>query len=374
MTKRFEILDVLKGFSLLAILVLHFLQQFEIENSHIYTINAFNKIEGFLKNTVTTFFSGNVYLIFSLIFGINLNFGLKNKSNSKFLVRLLLIFVIGYLHSLLYLGDILILYAILGVVLLFLNKFNNKVLLIVLTISLLQLPILFLIYQTIFTNYELVTAYDLDMIKEMNTVYTTKGFWDVIEFNAINGRYLSMKQYLFSGRFLNIFSFFVIGLLIFKNKILEQLENKKAQIIKVIYASLAVSLVLIFIGKINFSANIHVGLAVKILIISLTSLSSSIFYTALLTYLYYFTKLKFNFFTIYGKPSLTIYLTQSIFGVVLFYYFGFNLGNAIGFLQALVLAVIVVLVQYYFVLFWFKKHKKGPFEMASDSILNAIKV
>ena len=150
--------------------------------------------------------------------------------------------------------------------------------------------------------------------------------------------------------------------------------SKKAQIIKVIYASLAVSLVLIFIGKINFSANIHVGLAVKILIISLTSLSSSIFYTALLTYLYYFTKLKFNFFTIYGKPSLTIYLTQSIFGVILFYYFGFNLGNAIGFLQALVLAVIVVLIQYYFVLFWFKKHKKGPFEMALDFILNAIKV
>ena len=277
MTKRFEILDVLKGFSLFAILILHFLQQFEVENNYVYSINFFNKIDKILKDVITSFFSGNVYLIFSLIFGINLNFGLKNKSNSKFLVRLLLIFIIGYLHSILYVGDILIFYAILGVILLFLNKFNNKTLYIILIITLTQIPLFFLLFQTTYRNYQLVTSYDINIINEMLSTFSSKNFLDVVEFNLNKGKYLSIKQYLFSGRFLNIFSFFIIGLLIYKNDLLAKLENKKSQITKILFISLILSIIFFFIKKNNYSDNIHIGLSIKLLIDSFSSIISSIF-------------------------------------------------------------------------------------------------
>lgn len=374
MTKRFEILDVLKGFSLFAILILHFLQQFEVENNYVYSINFFNKIDKILKDVITSFFSGNVYLIFSLIFGINLNFGLKNKSNSKFLVRLLLIFIIGYLHSILYVGDILIFYAILGVILLFLNKFNNKTLYIILIITLTQIPLFFLLFQTTYRNYQLVTSYDINIINEMLSTFSSKNFLDVVEFNLNKGKYLSIKQYLFSGRFLNIFSFFIIGLLIYKNDLLAKLENKKSQITKILFISLILSIIFFFIKKNNYSDNIHIGLSIKLLIDSFSSIISSIFYISLITYLFYFKNINFNFFKIYGKASLTIYLTQSIFGILLFYHFGLNLGNKISILHGLLLALIVLFVQYYFIFYWFKKYKKGPFEMFLEYILNRIKV
>ena len=53
----------------------------------------------------------------------------------------------------------------------------------------------------------------------------------------------------------------------------------------------------------------------------------------------------------YGKMSLTNYLTQSIFGAMLFYNWGFFL-----------MGVGLVILQYLFCTWWLKNHKRGPFE------------
>lgn len=373
MTKRFEILDVLKGFSLTAILILHFLQQFEIENNYTFSLESINVLERSLKKVFTTIFSGNVYLIFSFIFGINLNFGLKNKTSNQFIIRLLVLFIIGYLHSLIYLGDILIFYAILGFILLFLNNYSNKVLYVVLTIVLLQLPLLYQIYLTIFENHQLFSSEDVSLIKKMNETYTSGSFGDVLQFNLWNGKYISTRHYLLSGRFFNILSFFIIGLLVYKNNILKKLDNSKKEILKVIYISVLGLVALFFINKINFSHNMNTVVAIAIYIKSLESIISSILYISVITYVYYFTKNKFNFFNTYGKASLTIYLTQSIIGVLIYYNFGLNLGNKIGFIHSLLLCIIVLATQYYGTKYWLSKFKKGPFEMVFEKTINLFK-
>ena len=60
---------------------------------------------------------------------------------------------------------------------------------------------------------------------------------------------------------------------------------------------------------------------------------------------------------------MTIYLTQSLIGVFLFYNFGMDLGNKVGLLHGIGLMIASILSQILFLKVWYSKFEKGPFEM-----------
>ena len=67
-------------------------------------------------------------------------------------------------------------------------------------------------------------------------------------------------------------------------------------------------------------------------------------------------------FTSYGKMSLTNYLGQSIFGSLLFYHWGFELGRYLGITYSFLFGILFVLLQMVFCSWWLRHHKHGPFE------------
>lgn len=362
MTKRYEILDVLKGFALIGIFILHFNQQFEIENNYSYPSELLNNINTFFKNFVKSILSGNVYLIFSLIFGINLNFGLKNKSSKSFLFRLFIIFVIGFIHSLFYNGDILIYYSFLGIILLLINKLNIKYIYIILAISILKIPLIIQMIASLHPNHQFISPDDVNLLHQANETYTTRGILDVFRFNAFEGKYLSFKHYVLTDRLGSIFTFFLLGLIIYKKNLLSKIETNLKQIKKYTIITFFALVVVFLIDRISFTSNFNLALAIKVYLVSLQSIFSSILFTLILTLLYY-KNYNLNFFKNYGKSSLTIYVTQSLIGVTLFYNFGFNLGNKIGLLHGIGLMIIAVLSQIYFMKIWMKKFDRGPLEL-----------
>lgn len=362
MTKRYEILDVLKGFALVGIFILHFNQQFEIENNYSYPSETINNINTFFKKFAETILSGNVYLIFSLIFGINLNFGLKNKSIKSFLFRLFIIFVIGFTHSLFYNGDILIYYSFLGVILLLINKLDVKYIYLISIISLLKIPLIIQMFAALDVNYQFISPNDLNLLHQANETYTTKGFFDVFQFNATEGKYLSLKHYILTDRLESIFTFFLLGLIIYKKNLLSKIETNLDKVKKYSILTLIALVVVFLIDKISFTSNFNLALAIKVYLISLQSIFSSLLFTLILTLLYY-KNYNLNFFNNYGKSSLTIYVTQSLIGVTLFYNFGFDLGNKIGLLHGIGLMIVSILIQIYFLKIWMKKFNRGPFEL-----------
>lgn len=363
MSKRFEILDILKGFALLCIFILHIDQQFEIENEYVYQSNFLNTINIFLNNFVEKVLSGNVYLIFSLIFGINLNYGLKNKSNTSFLFRLFLIFGIGFIHSMFYNGDILMYYSILGVALLCINNLSLKYIYIILGISLLKIPLILQMIASLDANHQFISPLDFSLLEKAHEIYTSKGILDVFKFNAYNGKYLSVKHYVLTDRLGSIFTFFLLGLIVYKRNLLSQIESNLPTVKKYAIISLIGLVVVLLIGKISFTSNFNLALAIKIYLISLQSIVSSLLFTLVITYLYY-KKFNFSFLKFYGTSSLTIYLTQSLIGVFLFYNFGLDLGNKIGLLHGLGLMILSVSLQIVFLKIWNTKFSKGPFELA----------
>lgn len=371
MSKRFEILDVLKGFSLLCIFVLHFNQQFEVENSYVYPSEFLNKINIFLKSLVEKVLSGNVYLIFSLIFGINLNFGLKNKSNAAFLFRLVLIFGFGFLHSLFYNGDILMFYSILGVALLFINQLSLQYIYIILGISLLKMPLILQMIATLNPDFQFFSAIDLNLAKQAQQTYTSKGILDVFQFNASEGKCIPLKYYVISDRIGSIFTFFLLGLIVYKKNLLTKIEENLPLIKKYMVITVIGLIALFFINKISFTSNFNLAIAINLYLNSLQSILTSLLFTFVITYLYY-KKYNFNFLKNYGTSSLTIYITQSLIGVFVFYHFGLDLGNKIGLLHGLAIMIIAVIIQMYFLKIWHLKYTKGPLELVMFNLCKLV--
>ena len=132
--ERVKVLDVLRGFALLGILLV---------NMAAFRGPVFGDtgLETGLLDRVVTFlvafgFEQKFYVLFSFLFGYGLSVQMNRAAERstrfvpRFLRRLLGLFLIGLAHALLlYTGDILVTYALLGIVLLLLRNVSERVLL-----------------------------------------------------------------------------------------------------------------------------------------------------------------------------------------------------------------------------------------------------
>ena len=87
----------------------------------------------------------------------------------------------------------------------------------------------------------------------------------------------------------------------------------------------------------------------------------------LLTFYHVKDRSFFMRFTTYGKMSLTNYLGQSIFGSLLFYHWGFELGRYLGITYSFLFGILFVLLQMVFCSWWLRHHKHGPFEVFGNA-------
>ena len=67
---------------------------------------------------------------------------------------------------------------------------------------------------------------------------------------------------------------------------------------------------------------------------------------------------------LYGKMSLTNYLTQSIIGSFIYFGYGLSLYNVLGTTASFGVGVLLFILQLGFCHWWLKKFKQGPFEGA----------
>src|SRR5690606_1883736 len=91
---------------------------------------------GPIRTVVTFIFSGKAYSIFALMFGFSFYMLLEGRDSERsysprrFAWRMLLLFSFGYIHSLMYPGDILQQLAVCGLVLLAIHRIATRYLLI----------------------------------------------------------------------------------------------------------------------------------------------------------------------------------------------------------------------------------------------------
>ena len=135
--KRIEIIDALRGFSLAGIVIVHMVENYIAAPTPEGALDATHTgvLDYVVDGFIMILLRGKFFALFSFLFGLSFFIQMDSAHQKgedfrwRFLWRLLLLFAIGYLHHLFYRGDILTIYALLGVFLVPFYKVRNPLIL-----------------------------------------------------------------------------------------------------------------------------------------------------------------------------------------------------------------------------------------------------
>jgi len=398
LTERIEVLDVVRGFSLLGILLLNIIAFGLVSQSYInpsldlpdsFTIDW--AIWGLIEVTA----EGAMRGIFSILFGAGIVLFCANKSQADqklFLRRnfFLLCFGIIDAYFLLWYGDILITYAVAGYILYYLRNLTGK--------TLLKIAVAILCF-TAFLNYlgKEVITYSKDAYTEVNSFEQTDlteeqilwaEAWDEfrvnyqpneVEINAEvlqrRGSYAEIFEWnaerknivIYSLPFYlwDIFLMMVLGMALFKLGILQG-ERSLSFYKKLAAVSFAIGLSVNFIELYLFTSS---GFDYRYSRVFLSSydlgrLGMALGYISVVNIVIKADVLKVvrQKLQNVGRMALTNYILHSIICMVLFTGVGFGLVNEISRANLYLIVIAIWVFQIYFSGYWLKRYQAGPLE------------
>jgi uncharacterized protein len=371
MKQRIQIADVLRGFTLLAIIVLHFTEHFDLLIYPQSNSTFISSLDNIISRMVFLLFKGKAYAIFSLLFGFSFYIQVKNWEEKgynfkfRFIWRLCILFIIGYFHSLIYIGDVLTVFAVLGLPLILIYNVSNKNLLYLSLIFFLQIPSLF--YFLLTTLFNIKIPIDISENTALSSqVFANESFYDIMKFNATEG-FLEKWHFIIStGRYSQMFGLFIIGLLIGRTNFFNELNIYNRLLKKTFIYGILVSG--IFFLLYSFVPNLSYDSIYSEITEIILKSYANLFFTITLLALFIIIYLNFkdhkiiDLFSYYGRMSLTNYLFQSFAGIFLLYGPFLGLYKYINPSVGVLIALIIFSFQVYFSNFWFRKFSYGPVE------------
>lgn len=378
--KRIELIDALRGFALLLILLFHSYGGFGTGVYGDEGILKIGKFDPFVTQFMFLFVIGKAFALFSIMFGFSF-FIQMDRSSSKgedfslvFARRLFILLVIGYLHSLIYRGDILTKYAVIGFVLLLFSKFSNRVLIILAVLFLMQIPLIYSIIQSInMPASEISTLNDQAVWDNILAAYTSGSFIDVVRVNMWTAFIEIWKLNILSGRILLITGYFILGLLLGRSRFFENIEaNRK-------YLRYSLLTGIMVYAALRILRSVHTGLTglpphTGEMISGLLNDYMDIFFTVallsafILIYQNSFVRRGLNLLVPYGRMGLTSYVSQGLIGIFVFYGFGLAFHKYSAPLFSVITGLAILAIQLLFSHFWLKHYAYGPIEWVWRSL------
>ncbi|MFR2508672.1 MAG: DUF418 domain-containing protein [Odoribacter splanchnicus] len=369
---RIEVVDALRGFAVMAIILVHNLEHFIFPVYPTDSPEWLNILDHGVFNSVFSLFAGKAYAIFALLFGFT--FYIQNNNQKKqgkdfgyrFLWRLVLLVGFATLNAAFFpAGDVLLLFAVVGLVLFFTRNWSDKAILITSIIFLLQ-PVEWYHYIASLINpaHQLPDLKVGEMYSEV-TEYTKSGnFGEFILGNITLGQKASLFWAINAGRFFQTAGLFLLGFYIGRKQLFVSSEKNLHLWIKTLIVS-AISFAPLYTLKelvmkndaiIQQSAGTAFDMWQK-LAFTLVLVASFVILYPNNTFNKMVSNLRF-----YGKMSLTNYITQSIIGAFIYFPFGLYLAPYCGYTISLLIGIFTFLLQVRFCKWWLNKHKQGPLE------------
>ena len=379
---RIEVIDALRGFALAGIFICHMTEQYvgagtpELHGTAVRITILDQVIEGFIG----IFMRGKFLALFSFLFGlsffIQMNNGTKKgiSFGGRFLWRLLLLLLIGYLHSLFYRGDILTIYAMLGILLIPFYKVSNKWVLGISALLFLGIGRYIIFYLTGGNHLFLdINPMDMESAHVMEYYNTIKSgsLLDVFATNSWEGHLDKMNfQYGIFGRGYFTFAFFLIGLYIGRSGFFKGIHEEKRFTKKVLIGSSILFISSIAIIAVAFMAmGPEIGMDNWYAMIGLSgydilNLSMTLIYLALFIILYRKVKIERWLAKLapYGRMALTNYVLQSLLGTLLLYGWGVGLLGELTNTHTFTIAIALIVLQVWASKIWLRYYNYGPLE------------
>lgn len=375
-TERIHALDVLRGVAVTGILlanVLVFFGWFIIPPDRAAALPSVAR-DAVAALIDKVFVDGKFYSIFSLLFGIGFGLQLARGAEAvpRFKRRLRILLAIGAIHAfLIWAGDILMLYALLGFMLPWFARKSDSTLL-RWTVILLAIPsFLYIVALGVWLIGGFGSpsvAADVGPPAKILAVFEAMGrggVWDALKGNLM---FVAIRwaDLVATVRFPKVLGMFVLGLWVVRAGIPQSLASHRALLVRWARIGWGIGLPLNVVAALALqrwpylppSFGGLVGTLAQAAGIPLLAIGYATSVALLVT-----DRSRFlNLFAPLGRMALTNYLMHSIICVVLSYGFGLGLWWRIGASTAMLIGLAIIAVQIPLSAWWLSRFRFGPLE------------
>ena len=355
--ERIEMVDALRGLALLGIL---------LANTP-YTENPGSAADTTLNFLFHLLIEKKFITIFSMLFGFGFYVQLKRAEEAGinfsgyYLKRMLILLLIGCLHAYLFWnGDIIRNYALCGMALLFIYKWSSKrIIRTGILFSVVFTAMVFILNGAIGVQY----TYDTTIVREHPVADS------YLRYLWINTRTDSFVNFIQDSPITMVFCFgnMLIGFWMARSGFFQQPEKfnlvRKKLIIAGVLLGITASYVfwMITTGKLELTPAL---LWLPFFIVTGLLLQSLFYVSAFIDLSRTKARKLLSLFTPVGKMSLTAYLLQTVFYLLVFFHWtnGFRLYGKIGMTETYLIAIVFFAFQVLLCRLWLKYYDQGPVE------------
>lgn len=386
-TQRTELLDALRGFALFGVVWSNYAVfsywLFLPHDAQVGLSGSF--LDAPLEAFHSILVDGKFYSMFSMLFGIGFGFFLGKGSDGlwRFYRRMLILLVIGWLHlRYLWAGDILFLYALLGLVLPLFRKLSDRALLI--TAAVLILSPIAIDASVILTNGRFDPLGPVLRFHEAREAALGSGTVPSMLAAANGGwtEFMDSTAHTWSFRFVHliesnrppkVLGLFLIGLWIARRRLFVDVRAHAVLLKRLCMLGFAIGLPS---SVLMWWAEGHVGyppepsslLRAVSYAFGVVPLAIAIASAFALLWMKDGWRSRLTALAPMGRMALTNYLMQTIIALVLFTGVGLGLGTRVSAWQFEALALLVFIVEVGWSRWWLARFRFGPFEWAWRSL------
>lgn len=372
-TTRLFVVDALRGFAIVSIMLLHNIEHFDMYHFPEGLPEWLNHLNGFLWDALFFLFGGKSYAIFALLFGLTFHIQSENQRrrgnnfSGRFAWRMLLLLVFGLINSAFYQGDILMLYAVVGLFLIPVGKLKDAWAL-ALAVFLFLLPVEWVHLANALKNpgMELANPESWTYFGKMGAYIGGDSLWATLYGNLTNGKTAVLLWNWENGRFFQMLGLFILGMLAGRKSLFVWTDKHQRFWKRTFFISILTFIPLFVLQKKlgQLISNEAIRRPLATMETSWTNLAFMFFLVASFVWLYYATRMHkpLNVFTPFGKMSLSNYVIQSIIGSSIYYGFGLGLYQVTSTYQSLLIGLTLVIGLWFFCNYWAQHFKRGPLE------------
>lgn len=380
-TERIAVVDALRAFALLGIIITHAALGFLAGPVPVEHFNSYSALDRVVDDLVRVLTFGKFFAIFSFLFGLSFAIQLENATrkgasfSGRFTWRLMILLAIGFVHSLFFSGDILVIYGLLGLLLIPFRKLKNRTLLIVSLILILNVPGVLLSVLTASApapsaeqqqaNLEFQAQFTEMAVRQFD-IKRSGSLSEVMHVNLTETPINKLFFLVLTGRLWITLGLFLLGLYAGRINLFRETDANRNLFRRMFVWAGGTALITSIIEALypnpifaQTFTDVLTGISFTIQQASLTA-----FYIAAVT-LVFWSRPSHGLLpplAATGRMGLTTYLMQTAFGLIVFYGVGFGLLDQLGVAASVGLSILFFAVQILFASWWMSHFKLGPVE------------
>jgi uncharacterized protein len=360
--ERIQLVDSLRGLALSGVLVMNLETAFR---TSLFEDFLPSQTEGTLDRAVETalrvFVDLKAFAVFSLLFGLGLAIQHQrlqaHPARLILLIRRLVVLLgFGLIHLyLIWNGDILTEYAIVGLVVLPFLYASTRV--VALTCS--AILLLYVLMPVLPTPVPLPdSAWMAEHVVRAQQVYGSGGFLDILEFRV---QEVPALVPLHVQIFPRTFGLFLLGIIAWRTQFIQNASKHAGMLWLLAAVGIGAGLLLTLVGLNTWS--LHIGRFTGVASSAATIALAAGYVCLILAFgNLRATRSLVAFFAPMGRMAFTNYVCQSVVLSFIFYGFGLGLFGKIGWAYGFVITLVIYFAQLFLSRWWLNRFKFGPLE------------